>query len=92
MIAVLFLYGLHLYSLHTGSTILAPRSEFLFNSIARMCLIELRSLLEVGAICKWEGPEPITIIHGLILIMNRHGKMRLILDARYINLLDKLTS
>ena len=89
--SLVLLCGLHLESLHTRSTTLATRAEFLFEPMAILCLIALRSLLEVGAIRKWEGPGPITVINGLSVIMNRRGKMRLILDARYINLCDKYT-
>ena len=46
-------------------------------------------LVKTGAISTWTGPEPITVINGLGLAVDRNGKKRLILDARYINLFDR---
>ena len=46
-------------------------------------------LLKTGAISPWTGPEPITVINGLGVAVDRNGKKRLILDARYINLFDR---
>ena len=46
-------------------------------------------MLKTGAICPRIQPEPITVISGLGVALERNGKKRLILDARYINLFDK---
>ena len=49
----------------------------------------ISELTKTGAICPWTAPEPITVISGLGVAVDRKGKKRLILDARYINLCDK---
>ena len=48
--------------------------------------------MQVGAIRKWEAPEPITVINGVGDNVNRHGRTRLILDTRYISLFDRYSS
>ena len=49
----------------------------------------MHELLATGAICPWTGPEPPTVISGMGVAVDRKGKKRLILDARYINLFDR---
>ena len=46
----------------------------------------IRELLRTGAIRLWLKEEPITVISGLGVALDRTGKKRLILDARYIKL------
>jgi hypothetical protein len=50
---------------------------------------EIQALVATGAVQAWKGPEPIRVINGLGVVVNRKGKKRLILDARYINLFDQ---
>ena len=49
----------------------------------------IQDLLKTGAIRPWVEQSPITVISGLGVAVERTGKKRLILDARYINLFDK---
>ena len=49
----------------------------------------ITELLKTGAIRLWTQPEPITVISGLGVALERDGKKILILDARYINLFDR---
>ena len=49
----------------------------------------IKDLLKTGAIRPWAEPEPITVISGLGVAIDRNDKKRLILDARYINLFDR---
>ena len=49
----------------------------------------IQDLLKTGAICPWTEPQQITVISGMGVAVDRKGKKRLILDARYINLFDK---
>ena len=46
-------------------------------------------MLKTGDIRPWTKPEPINIISGLGVALERKGKKRLILDAWYINLFDR---
>lgn len=59
---------------------------------AEFVAAEIASLLRVGAIREWQSPEQPTVINGLGVVVNRLGKKRLILDARYINLFDAYNS
>ena len=52
----------------------------------------IQELLKTGAIRPWDRKEPITVINGLGVAVDRGGKKRLILDARYINLFDEYHS
>jgi len=49
----------------------------------------IQDLLKTGAIRPWTEQKDITVISGLGVAVERTGKKRLILDARYINLFDK---
>ena len=49
----------------------------------------INDLLKTGAIRPWTESEPITVISGLGVAVDRKDKKRLILDARYINLFDR---
>ena len=51
-----------------------------------------KELLKTGAIGPWDYKEPITVINGLGVAVDRVGKRKLILDARYINLFDEYHS
>lgn len=48
---------------------------------------EMAKLLTSGAIKEWDWPggQPPHIIHGLAVVANRQGKLRMIVDARYLN-------
>ncbi len=52
----------------------------------------IRDLLKTRAIKPWTANEPISVISGLGVAIERNGKKRLILDARYINMFDKYES
>lgn len=52
----------------------------------------IKELLRTGAIRPWLREEPITVSSGLGVALDRIGKKRLILDARYINLFDEYHS
>ena len=47
---------------------------------------ETQQLLQHGVIKPWQQKTPITVINGLGVAVDRLGKKRLILDARYVNL------
>ena len=47
---------------------------------------KIQEPLQKGVIRPWQGTAPITVISGLGVVVNRLGKKRLILDARYVNL------
>ena len=50
---------------------------------------EVQSLLKVGAWRTWQSlgmTQPPTLLHGLGVAVNRKGKLRLVVDARYLNL------
>ena len=49
----------------------------------------IRELLRMGAIRPWDRKEPLTVINGLGVAVDCVGKKRLILDARFINLVDE---
>ncbi len=51
---------------------------------------EISQLLQYGVIklCDERSPR-VTVVNGLGVVVNRKGKKRLIVDARYINLFDK---
>lgn len=49
----------------------------------------LQSLLCVGALRHWMGKKPPIVISGQGVVKNRKGKLRLILDCRYLNLFLK---
>ncbi|KAL0020912.1 hypothetical protein WJX77_010448 [Trebouxia sp. C0004] len=46
----------------------------------------IQKLLQTGAMKPWEGTAPPMVISGLGVVANRKGKLRLILDCRYLNL------
>jgi len=52
----------------------------------------IQDLLKQGAIKPWTANEPMTVISGLGVALERTGKKRLILDARYINMFDRYES
>ena len=55
----------------------------------KFLLEEERKLRETHSIFPWQGlgmSGPPTLIHGLGVVVNRKGKKRLIVDARYLNL------
>ena len=50
---------------------------------------EASRLREAGALRTWQElgmQQPPLLIHGLGVVENRHGKLRLVVDARYLNL------
>ena len=53
---------------------------------------EIEGLLESGVLRKWNANQQIQVINGLGVAKNRAGKLRLILDARYINAFDRFVS
>ena len=52
----------------------------------------IQDLLKTGAIKPWTANEPMIVISGLGVALERTGKKRLILDARYINMFDRYES
>lgn len=52
----------------------------------------IQDLLKTGAIKPWTANEPKRVISGLGVAIERTGKKRLILDARYINMFDMYES
>lgn len=74
-----------------------PKSVHLPNSstvtqYAEFVRGEIDGLLKVGSLAVWDKNEPITVINGLAVVKNRHGKLRLILNAQYINVFDTYES
>ena len=52
----------------------------------------ISNMLAQGSIAEWTMPYPITVVNGMGVVVNRVGKKRLIVDARYINLFDRYQS
>lgn len=46
----------------------------------------IQKLTSTGAMRPWTGTAPPVVISGLGVVVNRKGKLRLILDCRYLNL------
>lgn len=46
----------------------------------------IQELVSVGALAAREAPEFPVVINGLAVVKNRQGKLRLILDCRYVNM------
>ncbi len=46
----------------------------------------IRKLMQTGAMRPWAGKAPPMLISGLGVVANRKGKLRLILDCKYLNL------
>ncbi len=46
----------------------------------------IKKLVQTGAMKPWTGRAPPVVISGLAVMANRKGKLRLILDCKYLNL------
>ena len=46
----------------------------------------IHELVAVGSLMPWQRPQPPEVINGMGVVQNRKGKVRLILDARYVNM------
>ena len=46
----------------------------------------IQELVQVGSLVEWQGPRPPVVINGMGVVKNRKGKLRLILNCRYVNM------
>ena len=46
----------------------------------------IQDLIRVGSLVEWQGLQPPVVINGMGVVKNRKGKLRLILDCRYVNM------
>ena len=53
---------------------------------------EIATLVKLGVIQPWTLEEPIIVINGMGVVEERKGKLRLVVDARYINLYDLMSA
>ena len=47
---------------------------------------QIEELLKVGSLVEWTGSQPPIVINGMGVVKNRKGKLRLVLDCRYVNM------
>ena len=46
----------------------------------------IQELVQIGSLVEWQGPRPPVVINGMGVVKTRKGKLRLILDFRYVNM------
>ena len=46
----------------------------------------IQELVKVGSLVEWQGAVAPVLINGMGVVKNRKGKLRLILDCRYVNM------
>ena len=47
---------------------------------------QIEELLKVGSLVEWTGSQSPIVINGMGVVKNRKGKLRLVLDCRYVNM------
>ena len=50
---------------------------------------QIEELLKVGSLVEWTNSKPPVVVNGMGVVKNRKGKLRLVLDCRYVNMFVK---